>query len=137
MFFLELSVPEELHTVFSVPVELYTVYLHPSRTVHCIFGSKKPCQKPGQKPGRTFGQFFWGCLLIRRLFRIKKQLRDNQSFFYLSILCVNSTIFLILKNVQLRFLKCQLRLPCRIFWGVFESKFALNFLKRKVEIVFC
>ena len=53
---------------FSGPVDLYTVFLRPSRTVHCIFGSKNPGQKPGQKSGQKSGQKFGqksrgGCLL--------------------------------------------------------------------------
>ena len=41
---------------FSVPVGMYTVFLRPSRTVHCIFGTKNPGQNPGQKPGQKSGQ---------------------------------------------------------------------------------
>ena len=41
---------------FSVPVGMYTVFLRPSRTVHCILGTKNPGQNPGQKPGQKSGQ---------------------------------------------------------------------------------
>ena len=41
---------------FLDPVGMYTVFLRPSRTVHCILGTKNPGQNPGQKPGQKSGQ---------------------------------------------------------------------------------
>ena len=41
---------------FSVPVGMYTVFLRPSRTVHCILGTKSPGENPHQKPGQKSGQ---------------------------------------------------------------------------------
>ncbi len=41
---------------FSLPVRMYTVFLRPSRTVHCIFGTKNPGKNPGHNPGQKPGQ---------------------------------------------------------------------------------